>query len=100
MIKDLLYTTDNKSLDISRLCSLLGVLTYLGATAWHVAQGNDFDFVGWGGGWTALCAGCAGWIYARQKWEVEALKASNPPPSPEPDPWGYPGYPPQSQFPR
>lgn len=100
--RDLLYTTDNSALDISRLCSLFGVLTYLGMTIWHVAQGRDFDFVGWGGGWTALCAGCAGWIYARQKWEVEAIKAKNPPPSipEEPDPWGYPGFPPNSQFPR
>lgn len=71
ILKDLLYTRDNSALDISRLSSLLGVLTFLAASIWHVVQNLTFDPVAFGGGWTALCAGCGGWIYARQKWEAE-----------------------------
>lgn len=89
LAKDLLYTADNGALDISRLCSLFGVLTYLGATIMHLIKVGEIDFVQWGGGWTALCAGCAGWIYARQKWEVEGIKAKNPPPRDQYDPFGH-----------
>lgn len=71
LLKDLLYTRNNVSLDISRLCSLLGVLTFLAASGWHVIANRTFDPVAFGGGWTALCAGCGGWIYARQKYEAE-----------------------------
>lgn len=71
LIKDLLYNKDNENLDISRLSSLLGVLTYLAATIYHIYQNHPLDFVAWGGGWTALCAGCGGWIFARQKYEAE-----------------------------
>lgn len=71
LVKDLLYNQDNEHLDISRLSSLLGVLTYLGATFYHIFQGNALDFVAWGGGWTALCAGSGGWIFMRQKYEYE-----------------------------
>lgn len=74
LLKDLLYTGSNKALDISRLSSLCGVLTYLGATIYHIFQGHPLDFTAWGAGWTALCAGCGGWIYARQKWEKEATE--------------------------
>jgi len=70
LLKDLLYNKDNSALDISRLSSLLGVVTYLGASIWHVYANASFDPVAFGGGWTALCAGCAGWIYARQKFET------------------------------
>lgn len=69
LIKDLLYDKGNGHLDISRLSSLLGVLTYLGASIWHVVANQSFDPVAFGGGWTALCAGCGGWIFARQKME-------------------------------
>lgn len=69
LIKDLLYNHDNEHLDISRVSSLLGVLTYLGATIFHIHQGHPLSFVEWGGGWTALCAGCGGWIFMRQKYE-------------------------------
>lgn len=71
LLKDLLYNKANENLDISRLSSFLGVLTYLGATIWHVAANETFDPVAFGGGWTALCAGCGGWIFARQKYEAE-----------------------------
>jgi len=71
ILKDLLYNGGNKSLDISRLSSLLAVLTFLAASIWHVVQNKTFDPVAFGGGWTAVCAGCGGWIYARQKWEAE-----------------------------
>ena len=93
VIKDLLYTTDNENLDISRLCSLFGVLTYLAGTAYTlITESGAFDYIAWGGGWTALCAGCAGWIYARQKWEVEAIAAKNPAKDSLPAWQGYPGY--------
>lgn len=72
IIKDLLYTRDNNNLDISRLSSFLGVLTFLGATFYNLYQGHPMNFTEWGAGWTALCAGCGGWIYARQKYEMEA----------------------------
>ena len=75
LLKDLLYTRNNTSLDISRLCSLLGVLTFLAASTWHVITNQTFDPVAFGGGWTALCAGCGGWIYARQKYETEGVSA-------------------------
>lgn len=100
MLKDLLYTTDNQALDISRLCSLLGVLTYLGATIFIFVTTREFDPVAWGGGWTALCAGCGGWIYARQKWEVEGIKARNPAPAADPEPWGGGYGPGPSQYQR
>ena len=70
LFKDLLYNRGNESLDISRLSSLLGVLTFLAASVWHVFANETFDPVAFGGGWTALCAGCGGWIYARQKYEA------------------------------
>ncbi|MXO67803.1 hypothetical protein GRI72_03010 [Altererythrobacter marinus] len=71
LLRDLLYARGNENLDISRLSSLLGVLTFLGASIWHVFVNKSFDPVAFGGGWTALCAGCGGWIYARQKYEAE-----------------------------
>lgn len=74
ILKDLLYNRDNKALDISRMSSFLGVLTYLGASIWHVVQNVTFDPIAFGGGWTALCAGCGGWIYARQKYEKEGTE--------------------------
>lgn len=71
LIKDLLYTKGNAALDISRAASLLGVLTFLGAALSHVWLNRVFDPVAFGTGWTALCAGCGGWIYARQKYEQD-----------------------------
>jgi len=70
LLKDLLYNKDNSALDISRLSSALGVLTYLGSTGWHTYANASFDPVAFGTGWAAVCAGCAGWIYARQKFET------------------------------
>ncbi len=68
-LKDLVFTRNNVSLDIARLSSLLGVLTFLGASIWQAWVSRAFDPVTFGTGWTALCAGCGGWIYARQKYE-------------------------------
>jgi len=70
LLKDLLYNRDNAHLDISRVSSLLAVLTYLAATIYHIYQGHPINFTEWGAGWTALAAGSAGWIYARQKFET------------------------------
>jgi hypothetical protein len=71
LLKDLLYTRNNVSLDVARLCSVLGVLAFLGLSIWHGVHAGEFDPVAFGGGWTATCAGCGGWIYARQKFEAE-----------------------------
>jgi len=72
LLKDLLYNRDNQHLDISRLSLLLAVLTFLGATIYHIYSGHALNFTEWGAGWTALAAGSAGWIFARQKFEKGA----------------------------
>ena len=69
LVKDLLYTRDNKHLDVARLSALLGVLGFLGATAYSLHLGGKWEPTVWGTGWAALCAGNAGWIYARQQQE-------------------------------
>ena len=74
LVKDLLYNSDNSNLDISRLCSFMIVIAYLGWSGMWAWQGH-FKPVEFGGGWTAIAAGSAGWIYARQKMESDG-KAS------------------------
>jgi hypothetical protein len=65
-LKDLLYNKDNAALDISRACSLVTVLVFLGLAIYSM---DKFEPVAFGGGAAALFAGCAGWIFARQKFE-------------------------------
>ena len=72
-LKDLLYTKDNQALDISRACSLLVVLVFVGLA---IANYDKFEPVAFGGGSAALFGGCAAWIFARQKYENEAPKPS------------------------
>jgi hypothetical protein len=69
--KDLLYTKDNQALDIARAASALLVLVFLGLAIWNH---DKFDPVSYGTGGAAMFAGCAGWIFARQKYEHEAPK--------------------------
>lgn len=68
LLKDLLYTKDNEALDISRLCSLVAVVVFLALAGYNH---DKFEPVAFGGGAAALFAGCAGWIYARQKYEAD-----------------------------
>ncbi|QVM82926.1 hypothetical protein [Novosphingobium decolorationis] len=69
LLKDLLYTRDNASLDISRLSSLLSVVAFWGGVFWLLATKGEFDPVQTGTGCAAIFAGAAGWIHFRQKHE-------------------------------
>ncbi len=71
LLKDLLYTKGNESLDISRLSVLLSVAVFWGCVI-HAAVGGTFDPIAVGTGAAALFAGGGGWIYARQKYEATA----------------------------
>jgi hypothetical protein len=70
LLKDLLYTRGNVSLDIARLSSMLSVLAFWGGVGWHVWRNGAFDPVAVGTGCAALMAGCAGWIFFRQQHEA------------------------------
>ena len=94
--KDLLYTTNNKGLDIARLMSLLGCLIFFGLSIWYYGvKENAFDPSEWGLGLAGVFAACAGWIFARQKWEVEMARADRGlaplqvAPAPEPSPFDF-----------
>jgi len=71
LIKDLLYTKENRALDVARLSAFLGVLGFLGATGYSLYLGGEWEPAVWGTGWAAMCAGSAGWIFARQTKEAE-----------------------------
>lgn len=66
ILKDLLYTGGNQALDISRLASLLAVLTLLGCSIWQVVAKGIFSPTEFGTGVATTFAGCAAWIFARQ----------------------------------
>lgn len=72
LMKDLLYSRGNISLDISRLCAMLAVLSFIACLFWSMARGGEFDPIAVGSGFAALFAGCAGWIHFRQKQETGA----------------------------
>ncbi|SKB32318.1 hypothetical protein [Sphingopyxis flava] len=69
ILKDLLYSKGNVSLDIARLCSILSVLSFWGGVFWSIARGDGFDPIAVGTGCAAIFAGAAGWIHFRQKQE-------------------------------
>ena len=69
LLKDLLYTKGNVSLDIARLASLLSVIAFWGGTLWQLYTKGQFNPTETGAGCAAIMAGAAGWIYARQKQE-------------------------------
>ena len=77
LAKDLLYTRNNRHLDIARLSALLSILAFWGAVLWQVGEAHSFDPMAVGGGCAAIMAGAAGWIYARQKKEDEDAAASD-----------------------
>jgi hypothetical protein len=67
LIKDLLYSRGNASLDIARLSALLSVLCFWGGVFWSIWKGGTFDPIAVGTGCAAIFAGAAGWIHMRQK---------------------------------
>lgn len=69
LLKDLLYSKGNISLDIARLAALVSVLCFWGGVFWALARGEGFEPVGVGTGCAAIFAGAAGWIHFRQKQE-------------------------------
>lgn len=69
ILKDLLYSKGNESLDIARLSSFLSILSFWGGVFWLLGQKGEFDPVAVGGGCAAIMAGVAGWIQFRQKQE-------------------------------
>lgn len=75
LFKDLFYTRGNVSLDIARLSSFLSVLAFWGGVGFHVYRNSEFDPVAVGTGCAALMAGCAGWIFFRQKHEDNGQEA-------------------------
>ncbi len=76
LLKDLLYTRNNVSLDIARLSSLVSVLAYWGGVFWTLVSTGAFDPVAVGGGCAALFAGAAGWIHFRQRHEPSPVTIS------------------------
>lgn len=71
IVKDLLFTGGNKSLDIARLCALASVIAFWTAIFIVLARKGDFDPVAVGTGCAAIFAGSAGWIFARQAKETD-----------------------------
>jgi len=69
LLKDLLYSKGNETLDIARLSSFISILSFWGGVFWLLGLKGEFDPVAVGGGCAAIMAGAAGWIYARQKQE-------------------------------
>lgn len=70
LLKDLLYTRNNVSLDIARLCSLISVVAYWGGVITALVRTGAFDPLAVGSGCAAVMAGCAGWVHFRQKHET------------------------------
>lgn len=73
LLKDLLYTRNNLSLDISRLCALVSVLLFWVGVGWKLAAQGDFDPVETGGGVAAIFAASAAWIHFRQRHEPASV---------------------------
>jgi hypothetical protein len=69
LLKDLLYTRNNLSLDIARLSSFVSVVAFWAGVFWSLHRTGAFDPVAVGGGCAAIFAGAAGWIHFRQKHE-------------------------------
>ncbi|MEP9402054.1 hypothetical protein [Sphingomonas sp. VNH70] len=69
LLKDLLYTRNNVSLDISRLSALLSVVLFWIGTGWKLVVHGDFDPIATGGGIAAIFAASAAWIHFRQRHE-------------------------------
>lgn len=68
VMKDLLYSKNNKFLDIARVSVALSVLAFWGCVITMAVRG-EFDPMAVGGGCAAIFTGAGAWIYARQKQE-------------------------------
>lgn len=69
-LKDLLYTEDNKNLDISRFCSMVANLAYWVVAGYNIFESKQpIDLLQLGTGWAAIAGGSAAWIFARQTQE-------------------------------
>lgn len=72
LIKDILTGIDGESYDNVRVYMLLGVLTYVGCTVWHLYDENVFEFVNFGTGLAAILAGGGAGIGLKAKTEPGA----------------------------
>lgn len=68
-IKDLLYTRNNKSLDIARVSCFLAVLGFIGLSIADFVFQLKFDPMLYGTGFAAMAGGSAGWMHFRAKAE-------------------------------
>lgn len=64
-LKDLLYGGRNEYLDVVRVLSFLGGLTFLGLTIARYVRTGEFDGVTFGVGWASVLGATVGAIYAR-----------------------------------
>lgn len=73
-IKDLLTGIDGQSYDIGRVMWALGVLFYLGETAYsvHAAVGHPFDYVQFGTGFGLIMGASAGALKWKESTEPPA----------------------------
>lgn len=78
LLKDLLYTRDNVSLDIARLCSFLSIVGFWASIFWSLWTGAAFDPIAAGTGCAAIMAGSAGWIHFRMRHEAGARSQPGP----------------------
>ena len=69
LFKDILTGIDNKTYDNVRVYMLLGVLTYLACTVYHLYDDNVFDFVAFGSGFGVIMAGGGAGIGLKMKTE-------------------------------
>lgn len=76
LIKDLLFTRGNASLDIARFSSFLSILAFWGGVFWLLALKGEFSPIEAGGGCATIMAGAAGWIHFRQKQEAANTDAT------------------------
>lgn len=72
LLKDLLFTRNNASLDIARLSAAVSVVAFWAAVGWTVYRTGQFDPVQVGTGCAAIFAASAAWIHFRQKHEPGA----------------------------
>jgi hypothetical protein len=77
LLKDLLYTRGNVSLDIARLCTLISVLAYWAGVFITLYRTGRFEPVSVGAGCAGIFGAAAAWIHVRQRHEGAAT--STPP---------------------
>lgn len=67
LVKDLLYTRNNRSLDIARVTCLTGGLTLFGLTIAKFVMTREFSPIEFGTAFAAFAGGAAGWMHFRDK---------------------------------